>query len=444
MDNPCKKIQNKMADYILGLLDKEQTDALNEHISRCSRCEKYLQSLENENRLLTQLGRNLDTGMTARKGKVLEALSNSTPALHREAVSIWRMIMKNRITKLVAVAVIILAVLISISVLDKSVTSAYALEQTVEAIRKIETVYMAGEFYKQGKFECWMKYDGDPDRPTHVWLGRTGHNMCKICSPEGIFGLNKRSKAVHFARRDERDKDWIIKFGSFFEDAVRQAQKTDSVEIYTEKNPETGKEHIVVHIETTNREQMFFVDPKTKLPISFTTIRDDNPTEMMKMTLAVKNLEEIRYNEQPTKGIFEMPPDAVVVESEVDCMVDPDSGLIADDMTQEQACLEIAKQTGQALVNVDQVTLCKLDLFFRLYPPQIWEQIKKMKENRQWVKEVVITGEPYQEGQLWYVPLEIRNQTGKSEVQNAMIKFYEMEGKIFCFIIGSKENGVVD
>ena len=157
MDNPCKKIQNKMADYILGLLDKEQTDALNEHISRCSRCEKYLQSLENENRLLTQLGRNLDTGMTARKGKVLEALSNSTPALHREAVSIWRMIMKNRTIKFAAAAVIILAALLSISVLDKSVTSAYAFEQTVEAMKKIETVYMAGEFYKQGKFECWMK-----------------------------------------------------------------------------------------------------------------------------------------------------------------------------------------------------------------------------------------------------------------------------------------------
>ncbi len=444
MNNRCQKIQNQIPDYILGLLGKEQTDTLNEHISQCSRCKKHLQSLENENRLLMQLGRNLDTGMTVRRERAVEALSNSTPTLHREAVSRWRMIMKNRITKLAAAAVIILAALLSISVLDKSVTPAYAVEQTVDAIRKIENVYMAGEFYKQGKFECWMKYDGDPDRPTHVWLGRTGHNMCKICSPEGVFGLNQRSKAVHFARRDERDKNWFIKFGSFFEDAVRQAQKTDSVEIHTEKNPETGKEHIVVHIETTNRDQMFLVDPKTKLPTSFTTLRDDNPTEMMKMTLAVKNLEEIRYNEQPPEGIFEMPPDAVVVESEVDCMVDPDSGLVADSMTQEQACLEIAKQTGRALVEIDRTALCKLDLFFRLWPDQIWEQVRKMKENGQWVKEVAILGEPYQEGQLWYVPMEVRGQTGQNEIQNAMIKFYEMEGKNICFIIGSKEKGVVD
>lgn len=33
---------------------------------------------------------------------------------------------------------------------------------------------------------------------------------------------------------------------------------------------------------------------------------------------------------------------------------------------------------------------------------------------------------------------------GKGEVQTAMIKFYEMEGKTLCFIVGSKEKGVVD
>lgn len=51
---------------------------------------------------------------------------------------------------------------------------------------------------------------------------------------------------------------------------------------------------------------------------------------------------------------------------------------------------------------------------------------------------------PYQEGDLWYVPVEIRSGTGKSETQNAMIKFYQLEGKTLCFIIGSKEKGVVD
>jgi hypothetical protein len=358
--------------------------------------------------------------------------------------NIWRNIMKNQKTTLATAAAIIIAIILSISVLDKSTPSVYAVEQTIDAIKDVKTVYMTGEFYMQGRFECWMKYDGNPDKPTHVWLGRTGHNLCKICSPDGVFGFNKRTNRVHFARRDERNKDWILKFGSFFKDAVKKASKTDSVNIYNEKDPNTGKEIIVVHIKTSNREQKFIVNSETKLPIKFTTIRDDAPMEMMRKTLAVKNLTEIHYNEQPPEGIFDLPADAEIVTEEVDCMVDPDSGLIVGDMTHEQACLEIAKQTGQALVDIDKDKLCKLDLFFRLWPPQIWEQVRKMKEDGQWVKEVVITGEPYQEGQLWYVPMEIRSQTGQNEIQNAMIKFYEMEGKTFCFIIGSKEKGVVD
>ncbi len=353
-------------------------------------------------------------------------------------LSVGRFIMKHRKTQLAAVVVFVTAVIVAMCVFHQGATPAYAVDQTFKAIREIKTVYMAGEFYKQGEFECWMRFDGDPDRPTHVWLGRSGDNLCKICSPDGVFGLNKRTNRIHFASRDERGKSWIPRFGSLFRDMVRQAGRNDTIRI-------SDKEDMIsVHIDTSQREQEFLVDAQTKLPVRFTTLRDDNPIEMMRKTLAVKHLREIRYNEQPPAGIFDRPADAVVVQQEVDCLVDPDFGLVADGMTRQEASLAIVRQTGHALVEVDQATLCKLDLFFRLYPPQVWEQIKEMKEAGQWVSEVAITGAPYQEGDLWYVPVEIRNETGPSETQNAMIKFYQLEGKTLCFIIGSKEKGVVD
>ena len=226
---------------------------------------------------------------------------------------------------------------------------------------------MKGEFYKQGEFECWMRFDGDPDRPTHVWLGRTGENLCKICSPEGVFGLNRRTHRIHYASRDERGKSWIPKFGSLFKDTLRQAGSSDAIQIDDGNDVITirqagssdavqiqdGNDVITIRVTTPQREQELLVDRQTKLPTRFTTVREDNPAEMMKWTLAVKHLEEIRYNEQPPAGIFDKPADAVVVEEEVDCMVDPDSGLIADGMTREEACLAIVKQTGQALIDVE-------------------------------------------------------------------------------------------
>ena len=357
--------------------------------------------------------------------------------------NIWRMIIKSKITKLATAAVVIFVILMTITVLDQSATPAYAVQQTIDAIKEVKTVHMAGEFYKQGKFECWIKFDGNPDKPTHMWLGRFGHNMCKICSPDGVFGLNRRTKAVHFARRDERDKDWVIKFGSFFKNATRKAFWGNTVDIYSDMSSD-GKELIVVHIKSSKREQKFLVDPNSKLPISFSTIREDAPMEMMRKTLAVKNLEWIRYNEQPPEGIFNLPKNAVIVEEEVDAMVDPDSGLIADGMTREQACLEIVRQTAKALIELDIPKLKSLDLFFRLYPDWIWDKIKEMKESGQWVAELSITGDPYQEEELWYVPCQFVYTDGKTEPTTPMIKFYEMEGHTYAFIIGSKEKGVVD
>jgi hypothetical protein len=351
---------------------------------------------------------------------------------------IRRFSMHGRKTQLAAAAIAIAAIILGVSLFHDSASPAYAVGQTIDAIKRIETVYMKGEFYKQGEFECWMRFAGDPDRPTHVWLGRTGQDLCKICSPEGVFELNRRTHRVHFASRDERSRSWIPKFGSLFRDTVRQAGTNDAIRI------SDGNDVITIRIVSPQREQEFLVDLQTKLPIRFTTVRDDNPMEMMWQTLAVKHLTEIRYNEQPPAGIFDKPADAVVVKQEVDCMVDPDSGLVADGMTQEEACIAIVKQTGQALVELDQATLCKLDLFFQFYPPQIWEQVRKMKEAGQWVSEFAITGAPYREGDLWYVPAEVRNKTRPAEVTTPMIKFYELEGKTLCFIIGSKEKGVVD
>jgi len=355
----------------------------------------------------------------------------------------WRILMKNRVTRLATAAVLLVAMGGLLSVLDKSAAPAYAVGQTIDAIRQVKTVHLAGEFYKQGKFECWMRFGGDPDRPTHVWLGREGQSISKICSPQGIFGLNRRTNWVHLAARDERNKDWIPKFGSFFEEAVKKSGTDESVEIGTEAHAD-GKVFIVIRIKTPNRERKFLVDSVTKLPLSFSTTRDDDPMEMMKKTLAVKNLEWIRYNEQPPEGIFDMPPDAKLVESEADCMVDPDSGLVVDGISRQEACLAITKQACQAMIDLDVAKLESLALFFRLWPPEAWEKVRDAKAAGKWIHGYEITAAPYQEGDVWYVPCLLKLADNKTEMNTPMIKFYQMEGKTYCFAIGSKEKGIVD
>ena len=75
--------------------------------------------------------------------------------------NIWRIIMKSPIAKLATLAVIIIAVVLSINFLDRSVTPAYALEQTIEAnraMRYIHTKYFDSSHDDVAK-ECWLEFD---------------------------------------------------------------------------------------------------------------------------------------------------------------------------------------------------------------------------------------------------------------------------------------------
>jgi len=72
--------------------------------------------------------------------KTALAQPKTTPATKQPII--WRMIMNSKITKLTAAAVTIIAVTLSITILDKSVAPAYAVEQTIEALKNIRIVHM--------------------------------------------------------------------------------------------------------------------------------------------------------------------------------------------------------------------------------------------------------------------------------------------------------------
>ncbi len=74
--------------------------------------------------------------------------------------NIWRIIMKSRTSKLAAAAVIIIAVAISVTILDKSVTPAYAIEQTIEANRGLWFIHLKCEPSTNGHVdEIWAQFD---------------------------------------------------------------------------------------------------------------------------------------------------------------------------------------------------------------------------------------------------------------------------------------------
>ena len=91
----------------------------------------------------------------------VRAMSKSkqkTPVFKRSDV--WGIIMKGRITKLAVAAGIIMIVVLSVTVMDKSIPSAYALEQTMEAYEGLRFVHIKD--FKEGQSESrefWVELD---------------------------------------------------------------------------------------------------------------------------------------------------------------------------------------------------------------------------------------------------------------------------------------------
>jgi len=76
MNRPCPEMQDKVADYVLGALDTQQVEALQEHLGGCDACRQYAQSLQEQAQSLVALGHRLDADMEARRDKAIEALQD--------------------------------------------------------------------------------------------------------------------------------------------------------------------------------------------------------------------------------------------------------------------------------------------------------------------------------------------------------------------------------
>jgi len=158
--------------------------------------------------------------------------------------------------------------------------------------------------------------------------------------------------------------------------------------------------------------------------------------EMLRWPLAVKTLEWIRYNEQPPEGLFDMPAGARIVDKEIDALVHPDAGILAEGLSPEQACVEIMTTIVQAITDEDRETFQRL--FMLPLPDRAWQKLLGQRPMR------LEHDEPYREGDCWYLPCRLISSDGRTQNTTPMIKFYEIEGKTYGFRIGSKEHGVID
>ncbi len=145
----CKDCKENMVEYIEGLLDESQKQAVSEHLKGCPNCRAEVQQLTNLHERLVKNGKALarDDFENDVMNKILreQNVKLKKAARASKALDIRSIIMKSPFVKIAAAAVIIIAVLIGLNPFGGTITFAEVVEPILNAKAMIYDFFIGDE-----------------------------------------------------------------------------------------------------------------------------------------------------------------------------------------------------------------------------------------------------------------------------------------------------------
>ncbi|MEJ2649356.1 MAG: hypothetical protein P8016_13230 [Sedimentisphaerales bacterium] len=155
--------------------------------------------------------------------------------------------MKGQIAKLAAAAVIIAGVLLTF--FYTGTKEAYALDQTIEAMRKVTTVHCFINLFTGQRMEVWSKVNPETGENEYFHMSMPG--MTIISTPDETYQYNEAQNVVtHLKGSGHVVSD--IHFGRFIEDMAKIAESINGRIEFKQITTEEEKPVILLTIETDN------------------------------------------------------------------------------------------------------------------------------------------------------------------------------------------------
>ncbi|MFB0523964.1 MAG: hypothetical protein ACETVZ_00360 [Phycisphaerae bacterium] len=347
--------------------------------------------------------------------------------------NIGRIIMKSRMIKFSAAAVIIIAVVLSINIWEKSIPTAYAFEQTIAANNSVRYIHIKhfDSSHEEPK-EFWIECDGFGHLKSARW------HMPEWDAPEDgakvvlwkenriqlWFKGTQQRKSCLVTYTAENAADWAYDFaqGSNPRLAVERLQeKQEQGEVNIEIDEPSDKSKPIVVTATylpessrAGRREVLFVDRATKLVTAIEFYR----------------LKDARYEYQGVREYYDynQPIDAEMFNLENE--VPPDVKRIDEDL---QTAMLNQRLDPDELQKYQQMTPKEMTkAFLQACAEEDWDEFLKFttdSEVNQKVKdyngglEIISIGEPFKSDNYhgWYVPYEIRLKSGEIKKWNLAV-----------------------
>lgn len=340
---------------------------------------------------------------------------------------VWRIIMNKPITKLATVAAVVVIIVFAVSLLEQSAKPAYAIEQTIEAMRDVVTVHFFARDWQDRKIETWIKVNPETGENDCHYLSEPDLGQISISTPEITYFYHPKENKVRIVEGQALRSD--VRFGRYIEDVLDQIIEPEDgeVQIHKEDDPNTGKEVIVLWTESQTYEMEAFIDPETKLPIRI------NFAKAIKGQI-IKNVDEIYYNEPLPEGLFdfEIPEGAEVIreQSLLPKIDDPNYGMSAEGLSRDEARVRILREFWERVIKRD------FESAHMLLPVASVERIREVVSE---VVELISIGEAFEVEHINFgilTPVRVRYSDGRVLELYQITYFRTIDGKLSCVLAG--------
>jgi len=221
----------------------------------------------------------------------------------------WSTIMKKPISKMAVAAVLVIAAALTIIFLDKATTTAYALEQTIEAMRYVSSIHAYSTDWDGSQGQAWIKMN--PETGKEECYHADQGNLLIIAKPHTTYYYHRDKNLVRIIEKYVPASS--VSLSRIFEELPKWVQDHGGkYEFHNKFDKKLQMEIIEIHVDLPSLEKEFriYVDPQTKLPITLEAIR-------CKPGQGVKSIDSIEYNVLIPDGIFEFePPEGAEVKYE--------------------------------------------------------------------------------------------------------------------------------
>ena len=298
------------------------------------------------------------------RSSFLTGRARRQPSASKHPQNIWSITMKSPITKLAAAAVAIIAVTLGLTtILDKSVSPAYALEQTIQASHSVRYLHIKSfkanedepkefwvEFYEDGEVKNVRMHMPEWDSPSDgakvvVWK-------------ENKAQVYLKRKNILATVRDKRVAAELLKFIETFDPglAVKGLDEQEGRgEVEIEIDQPTNKAEPIIVTATclpgglrAGTRVVLFVDRATKLvtAIEFYKLKDGKYQ-------CVQLIEYYDYNQPIEAEMFSLDEDAIPADVMRIDQTTQKIGLVQGNLTDKEIAIKVVREFYEALIAKD-------------------------------------------------------------------------------------------